>query len=70
MQAIIRIAATERLREREREFTDLKRFFPPQIIDQVMARGGAAELRSQRKLVTVVFADLRGFTSFSDSVEP
>ena len=70
VQAIIRIAATDRLREREREFTDLKRFFPPQIIDQVMARGGAAELRSQRKLVTVVFADLRGFTSFSDSVEP
>ena len=70
VQALMRVEATERLREREREFTDLKRFFPPQIIDQVMARGGAAELRSQRKLVTVVFADLRGFTSFSDSVEP
>ena len=66
----MRVEATERLREREREFADLKRFFPPQIIDQVMARGGAAELRSQRKLVTVLFADLRGFTSFSDSVEP
>lgn len=70
MQAVERVAATERLRERELEFADLKRFFPPQIIDQVMARGGAAELRSQRKLVTVFFADLRGFTSFSDSVEP
>ena len=66
----MRVEATERLRAREREFADLKRFFPPQIIDQVMARGGAAELRSQRKLVTVLFADLRGFTSFSDSVEP
>jgi adenylate cyclase len=70
VQAVVRIEATERLRAREMEFADLKRFFPPQIIDQVMARGGAAELRSQRKLVTVVFADLRGFTSFSDSVEP
>jgi class 3 adenylate cyclase len=69
-QALGRIEATETLRAREREFADLKRFFPPQIIDQVMARGGAAELRSQRKLVTVFFADLRGFTSFSDSVEP
>jgi class 3 adenylate cyclase len=70
VQAIARVEATERLRLREMEFADLKRFFPPQIIDQVMARGGAAELRSQRKLVTVFFADLRGFTSFSDSVEP
>jgi class 3 adenylate cyclase len=70
VQAITRVEATERLRAREREFADLKRFFPPQIIDQVMARGGAAELRSQRKPVTVLFADLRGFTAFSDSVEP
>jgi class 3 adenylate cyclase len=70
VQAIGRVEATERLRKREIEFADLKRFFPPQIIEQVMARGGASELRSQRKIVTVFFADLRGFTSFSDSVEP
>jgi class 3 adenylate cyclase len=70
LQAVGRIEAADRLRARELEFADLKRFFPPQVIDQVMARGGAAELRSQRKLVTIVFADLRGFTSFADSVEP
>jgi class 3 adenylate cyclase len=70
VQALMRIEATERLRSREMEFADLKRFFPPQIIDQVMARGGAAQLGSQRKVVTVLFADLRGFTAFSDSVEP
>jgi class 3 adenylate cyclase len=70
VQALMRVGATELLRAREREFADLKRYFPPQIIDQVMARGGAAELGSTRKLVTVLFADLRGFTSFSDSVEP
>ncbi len=70
VQALIRIEATERLRSREMEFAELKRFFPPQIIEQVMARGGASELRSQRKLVTVFFADLRGFTAFSESVEP
>ncbi|MBI3784781.1 MAG: hypothetical protein HY270_15415 [Deltaproteobacteria bacterium] len=70
VQSLVRIEATERLRSRELEFADLKRFFPPQIIDQVMARGGAAELHSKRKLVSVLFADLRGFTSFADSVEP
>jgi class 3 adenylate cyclase len=70
VQGIIRIEATERLRSRELEFADLKRFFPPQVIEQVMARGGAAELRTQRKPVTVLFADLRGFTAFSERVEP
>lgn len=70
IQSITRIEATERLRSRELEFAELKRFFSPQVIDQVMARGGTAELRSQRKRVTVVFVDMRGFTSFSDSEEP
>jgi class 3 adenylate cyclase len=65
-----RIRASERLRSRELEFADLKRFFPESIIRQVMARGGAAELRSQRKRVSVLFADLRGFTAFSEQVEP
>lgn len=70
VQSIIRVEATDRLRSRELEFSDLKRFLSPQIIDQVMARGGTSELRSKRKVVTVLFADLRGFTYFSDSVEP
>ncbi len=70
VQAIARIEATEELRRRETEFADLKRFFPPAIIDQVMARGGAAELPRQRKMVTVLFADLRGFTAFAERVEP
>lgn len=70
VQALIRIEATDRLRARELEFAELNRFFSPQVIDQVMARGGAAELRTQRRSVTVFFADLRGFTSFSDRVEP
>ena len=70
VQDVRRIEAGERLREREREFSDLKRFFPPQIIEQIMAEGGTAELRSQRRRVTVFFADLRGFTAFSERSEP
>jgi class 3 adenylate cyclase len=69
-QAITRIRATDRLREREREFGELTRFFPPQIIEEVLERGGASELVSRRKRVTVFFADLRGFTAFSERAEP
>ncbi len=70
VQALSRVETLQRLRAREDEFSELKRFFPPQIIDQVMEQGGAAELRSRRKRVTVFFADLRGFTAFSERVEP
>jgi len=69
-ESIERAQALTRLHERERDFSDLKRFFPAPVIDQVMARGGTQALERKRKPVTVVFADLRGFTSFSDAVEP
>jgi class 3 adenylate cyclase len=70
VQALSRVDALARLRARESEFGELKRFFSPHVIDQIMERGGAKELRTGRKLVTVFFADLRGFTSFSEGVEP
>ncbi|MEX2204982.1 MAG: adenylate/guanylate cyclase domain-containing protein [Myxococcota bacterium] len=69
-ESIERAQALTRLHERERDFSDLKRFFPAAVIDQVMARGGAQALERKRKVVSVVFADLRGFTAFSDTVEP
>ncbi len=69
-ESIERAQALTRLHERERDFSDLKRFFPAAVIDQVMARGGARALERTRKSVSVVFADLRGFTAFSDTVEP
>ena len=70
VQALSRVEAIQQLQSREAEIQDLKRFFSPQIIDQIMAEGGAAELKTGRKQVTVFFADLRGFTSFSESAEP
>ena len=69
-ESIERAQALTQLHERERDFSDLKRFFPAQVIDQVMARGGTQALERKRKPVTVLFADLRGFTEFSDAVEP
>ncbi len=70
VQALSRVEAIQRLKSREDEFQELKRFFSPQIIDQIMEQDGAAALKTERKLVTVFFADLRGFTSFSEGVEP
>ncbi|GEO18438.1 adenylate/guanylate cyclase domain-containing protein [Microvirga aerophila] len=49
----------------------LRRFLPPQVADLVLSeRGGMDPLESHRRDVTVVFGDLRGFTSFAETAEP
>lgn len=48
----------------------LRRFLPPQIADLVMSSTDGDLLDSHRREVTVVFCDLRGFTSFSELTEP
>ncbi len=48
----------------------LRRFLSPQIAELVMSTGGDALLDGHRREITVVFADLRGFTAFSETAEP
>ena len=43
-------------------------FAPPQIVDRIIATGDAAI--GEKKEVTVLFADLAGFTRLSERVEP
>src|SRR5262245_8977740 len=60
---------TEQLTELER-IGRLKRFFSPQLAELVVSSGGEQLLESHRREITVVFCDLRGFTAFSEAVEP
>jgi class 3 adenylate cyclase len=48
----------------------LKRFFSPQLADAIVQGGAEDPLRTHRREVTVVFADLRGFTAFAETAEP
>jgi len=48
----------------------LRRFLSPQLVDAIVSSGDDAILRSHRRKVAMFFADLRGWTSFVDSVEP
>jgi len=53
----------ERLRQ-------LQRFLSPQLADALVSSGDESILRSHRREVAMLFCDLRGYTSFADSVEP
>jgi adenylate cyclase len=48
----------------------LRRFLSPQLAELVVSSGDESFLHSHRREITVVFGDLRGFTSFSETGEP
>jgi class 3 adenylate cyclase len=48
----------------------LKRFFSPQLAAAIVAGGADDPLKSHRREITVVFLDLRGFTSFTETADP
>ncbi len=44
------------------------RFAPPAVVEDIIARGESQ--RSEKKEVTVLFADLKGFTALSEQLDP
>ena len=48
----------------------LKRFLSPQLAELIVSSGDEGLIESHRREITVVFCDLRGFTAFSETVEP
>ena len=63
----------ERVRGQVEELGRLRRlgrFLSPQVAEAIVSSGDDSILRSHRREVTVFFADLRGWTSFVDAVEP
>jgi CheY-like chemotaxis protein len=48
----------------------LRRFLSPQLADAIVTSGDESILRSHRRQVAMLFADLCGWTSFVDAVEP
>ena len=56
--------------EREQARDAFARFVPEAVVDQVLADADGARLGGVRGEATVMFSDLRGFTSFSETLEP
>jgi len=58
----------------ERKARELRRMFSsyvsPKIVDELMNNPEKARLGGERREVTILFSDIRGFTSFSEKREP
>jgi adenylate cyclase len=74
LSAMANFAAVGIAREREAKFRQrLERYHSPQIVDQILRSSQSAEapaLQAQRSEVSVLFADISGFTRMSEGMEP
>jgi adenylate cyclase len=52
------------------ELERLRRFLSPQLADAIVTSGDESIFASHRRQVAMLFADLCGWTSFVDAVEP
>jgi adenylate cyclase len=69
-QAAIAIENARLVETIDRQRTELARFISPQVAALVSSEEGQQLLAGHRRQITAVFADLRGFTRFSEAAEP
>ncbi len=69
-QAALATVTSQLVATVERQRVELARYLPEQVAELISSSDGAALLEGHRSEITVVFADLRGFTEFGATAEP
>jgi adenylate cyclase len=57
-------------RRREQLRNEFARYVPPAVVDALAAAGTESALRGERRVLTLLFSDLAGFTSASEHLPP
>jgi adenylate cyclase len=57
-------------REKRRARETFSRFLSPAMVEQVLAKEGALKLGGDKRELTVLFSDIRGFTTLSEKLDP
>ncbi len=60
----------ERILQEERLRNTLTRYLPQPLVDKIISEKSELYLGGESKEITVMFADIRGFTSISEKLEP
>jgi len=68
--AIQNAKLVDQMKAEEAVRTNLARYISPQIVDQVIKKNVQVNLGGDRKVVTVLFSDIRNFTRISESLPP
>lgn len=64
------VKAHKRLAREEVARANYSRFMPENVVKQLLEKPGSFRLGGANQKVTVLFADIRGFTSFSEKEDP
>jgi adenylate cyclase len=68
--AIENARLAEQMKNEELVRANLARYLSPQIVDQIITKDVQVNLGGDRKKVTVLFSDIRNFTTISESMKP
>ena len=63
-------AMVERLRRNEKMRETFGRYVDPRVVETLVDRPALAAADGQRRVMTVLFCDMKGFTSFSEGMTP
>lgn len=69
------LLSTRRLSERQVEMTKMirstfERFISPKLVEEMLENPDSLKLGGERRMMTVFFSDIRGFTTYSERHEP